>query len=41
MQLIDIDNKEKIIRIIEENGEKYGALAPTDGEVTEYDVCKP
>ena len=41
MQLIDIDNKDKILRIIEENGEKYGALAPRNGEVTEYDVCKP
>ena len=36
MQLIDIDNKEKIIRIIEENGKKYGA-APT-GEENRYDI---
>lgn len=41
MQLIDIDNKDKILRIIEENGEKYGALAPRNGEVTDYDVNKP
>lgn len=41
MQLIDIDNKDKIIRIIEENGEKYGALAPRDGEVTDYDINNP
>lgn len=37
MQLIDIDNKEKIVRIIEENGEKYGALAPKNGEVISND----
>lgn len=41
MQLIDIDNKDKILRIIEENGEKYGALAPRDGEVTDYDINNP
>ncbi len=41
MQLVDIDNKDKIVRIIEENGKKYGSLAPDDGEVTDYDVNKP
>lgn len=39
MQLIDIDNKEKIIRIIEENGKRYGAV--TDGGVTENDIGNP
>ena len=36
MQLIDIDNKEKIIRIIEENGKKYGARS--FGEETDNDL---
>lgn len=30
LQLIDIDNKEKLTRVIEENGRRYGALQPEE-----------
>ena len=30
-QLIDVDNKEKLLRVIRENGELYGGLLPEPG----------